>query len=124
MEFINDQLWRYCTAQQIVFTRGRVARKNDNPFVEQKNGSVTRLIGYDRYETARQVAQLNRLYTVYGLYVNHFLPIMKLVSKQRTGSRVQRVFDESRLTSACWMPQSLRACKPPGCAPPTNDSTA
>ncbi len=96
-EFINDKLWRYCTAQQIVFTRGRVARKNDNPFVEQKNWSVTRrLIGYDRYSTVRQVAQLNALYAVYSLYVNHFLPIMKLVSKQRTGSRLKRIFDVPR----------------------------
>ncbi len=55
-EFINDELVRYCADEHLTFTRGRVGRKNDNPFVEQKNWSVVRrLIGYGRYETQRQV---------------------------------------------------------------------
>jgi hypothetical protein len=41
-EFINDQLWRYCTEQRITFTRARPYRKNDNCFVEQKNWPVVR----------------------------------------------------------------------------------
>jgi hypothetical protein len=61
-EFINDQLWRYCDHEQITFTRGRVGRKNDNPFVEGKNWSVVRRLGgYGRYDTQRQVDQLNAL---------------------------------------------------------------
>lgn len=96
-EFINDQLWRYCTDEHITFTRGRVGRKNDNPYVEQKNWSVARrLVGYDRYDTPKQVAQLNRLYQIYGLYTNHFLPVVKLVEKVREGSRVKRRFDEPK----------------------------
>ncbi len=93
-EFINDHLRRYCLQEAITFTRGRVGRKNDNPFIEQKNWSVARrLVGYARYDTATQVKQLNDLYAVYRLYVNHFLPIEKLVEKKRVGSRVQRRFD-------------------------------
>ena len=93
-EFINDELLRYCRSQQLTFTRGRVGRKNDNAFVEQKNWSVIRrLIGYGRYDTQRQIAQLNALYAVYRLYVNHFLPVQKLVAKVRKGSKVKRVFD-------------------------------
>jgi len=93
-EFINAELWRYSLEQSITFTRGRVGRKNDNPFVEQKNWSVVRrLVGYDRYDTARQVSQLNTLYDWCSLYTNHFLPVSKLVSKQRVGSRVKRSFD-------------------------------
>ncbi len=41
-EFINDTLLEYCEHNNITFTRGRVARKNDQCFVEQKNGSVVR----------------------------------------------------------------------------------
>jgi hypothetical protein len=41
-EFINDQLYRYCKAEQLTFTRGRAGRKNDNAYVEQKNWSVIR----------------------------------------------------------------------------------
>ena len=94
-EFINDILLRYCEHEEITFTRGRVGRKNDNPFVEQKNWSVVRrLVGYDRYDSLRQVDQLNELYAVYNLYTNHFIPTTKLISKTRDGSRVIRVFDE------------------------------
>ncbi|MBI3913071.1 MAG: hypothetical protein HY327_02575 [Chloroflexi bacterium] len=93
-EFINDELVRYCDQEHITFTRGRVGRKNDNPFVEQKNWSVVRrLVGYGRYETQRQVNQLNALYAVYRLYVNHFLPVQKLVAKVREGSKVKKIYD-------------------------------
>ena len=93
-EFINDELYRYCDHEQITFTRSRAGRKNDNAFVEQKNWSVIRrLVGYVRYDTQRQVDQLNALYAVYRLYVNHFLPVQKLISKTREGSKVKKVYD-------------------------------
>jgi hypothetical protein len=93
-EFINDQLYRYCRAEQLTFTRGRAGRKNDNAYVEQKNWSVIRrLIGYDRYDTTAQVKLLNQLYECYRLYVNFFLPIVKLQSKVREGSHTRKVYD-------------------------------
>ena len=86
-EFINDQLWRYCKRGRITFTRGRSGRKNDNAYVEQKNWSVVRrLVGYGRYDSPPQVRLLNQLYAAYRLYVNFFLPIVKLQSKVRVGS--------------------------------------
>ena len=96
-EFINDELARYCDQEHLTFTRGRAGRKNDNPYVEQKNWSVIRrLVGYGRYETHRQVNQLNALYAVYRLYVNHFLPVQKLVKKVREGSKVKKVYDDPK----------------------------
>jgi hypothetical protein len=94
-EFINDQLIRYCATEQITFTRGRVGRKNDNPYVEQKNWSVVRrLVGYARFDTPRQVNQLNALYAVARLYVNHFIPVQKLVRKEQTGRKTRKVYDD------------------------------
>jgi len=93
-EFINDQLWRYCEQEHLTFTRGRVGRKNDNPYVEGKNWSVIRrLVGYGRFATLRQVDRLNALYAVYRLYINHFLPVTKLQQKVRVGNRVKKVYD-------------------------------
>lgn len=93
-EFINDQLWRYCKREHITFTRGRSGRKNDNAYVEQKNWSVIRrLVGYGRYDSPNQLRLLNQLYAVYRLYVNFFLPIVKLQSKVRVGSRTKKVYD-------------------------------
>lgn len=96
-EFINGHLLRYCEAEQLTFTRGRVGRKNDNPFVEQKNWSVIRrLVGYIRYDSKRHLSRLNRLYAVYRLYTNFFLPLFKLEEKRRIGSHVQRRFDKPK----------------------------
>jgi hypothetical protein len=92
-EFINEDLLAYCTGEQITFTRGRVGKKNDQAWVEQKNGSVVRqLVGYDRFEGQRAYRQLAELYRAVRLYVNYFQPSMKLVTKTRTGSRVRRKY--------------------------------
>lgn len=108
-EFINDQLRRYCVHEQLTFTRGRVGRKNDNPFVEEKNWSaVRRLVGYGRYDTTEQVAQLNALYKVFCLYLNHFLPVTKLVKTERKGSRVKKFYDAPKT------PLSTRTRSPRG----------
>jgi hypothetical protein len=87
----------YCAAEQLTFTRGRVANKNDPCYVEQKNGSVVRqLVGYDRFEGERAYRQLAELYRAVRLYVNFFQPSMKLRTKTRTGSRVRRMYDRAQ----------------------------
>ncbi len=71
-------------------------RKNDNCFVEQKNWSVVRRsVGYARYDTDEQLALLNELYTHLRLYTNFFMPSMKLISRQREGSRVRKRYDKA-----------------------------
>ena len=48
-EFINTQLVTWCRQERVRFTRGRPYRKNDQAWVEQRNGlAVRRLVGYDR----------------------------------------------------------------------------
>lgn len=93
-EFINDELRRYCEAEQITFTRSRPYRKNDNCFIEQKNYSIVRrTVGYCRYDTADQLTLLNELYLILRLYINFFLPVMRLKEKVRSGSKVTRRYD-------------------------------
>jgi len=48
-EFLNETLIAYCEQEQLTFTRGRPYVKNDQCFVEQKNGAIVRqVVGYDR----------------------------------------------------------------------------
>lgn len=50
-EFLNETLVRDCVGHGIELTRSRPYRKNDQAWVEQKNGSVVRrLVGYRRLE--------------------------------------------------------------------------
>jgi len=96
-EFINHHLVRFCEQRRITFTRCRPYRKNDQCYIEQKNWSTVRkIVGYERYETRREVALLNRIYQQLRCYQNFFLPQMKLVRKVRHGSRVTRYYDTAR----------------------------
>ena len=48
-EFLNEALLAYCDKHKIEFTRSRPYRKNDQAWVEQKNGAVVRrLVGHRR----------------------------------------------------------------------------
>ena len=96
-EFITHKLFEYCLGEGITFTRSRPWKKNDQCFVEQKNGHVVRrLIGYDRYEGLGPAHVLDQLYKVIRLYVNFFQPSMRLLSKSRNGARTHRLYDEAR----------------------------
>ena len=94
-EFINHQFVRYCNAEHITFTRGRVGNKNDSAYAEQKNWSIVRhLSGYLRYDTPEQLDILDRLYSCAHYYGNFFLPVAKLKRKSRIGAKVRRVYGE------------------------------
>ena len=93
-EFLNDHLLRYCRAEKITFTRSRPYWKNDQAHVEQKHWSVVRkLIGYDRYESEAALGQLNRVYDLLRLWVNHWQPLLKLVGKERNGGKLTKRYD-------------------------------
>lgn len=93
-EFINAELLAYCERTHLSFTRGRAYRKNDQCYVEQKNGAIVRqFVGYDRFENERAYRQLTELYRALRLYVNFFQPSMKLLTKQRDGGKMHRKYD-------------------------------
>jgi hypothetical protein len=93
-EFLNDRLVRYCHREGVTFTRCRAYHKNDQAHVEERNGAVVRqTIGYDRYESAAALLQLNRVYGRLRVQVNGVLPAMKLIGKERIGARVRRHYD-------------------------------
>ena len=70
-------------------TRSRAYRKNDQAWVEQKNGSIVRrLVGYGRFEGMAAAQALARLYAAARLHTNLFQPSFKLKEKKRIGARV------------------------------------
>lgn len=91
--FINESLLCYCKENGIKQTRARAHQKNDQAWIEQKNGAVVRrLIGYDRFEGTSATQLLARLYGVARLYVNFFQPSFKLLSKRREGAKVKKTY--------------------------------
>jgi len=90
-EFLNEVMLAYCRSEKITFTRSRPYRKNDQAWVEQKNGAVVRrLVGYLRFEGREAVEGLNHLYGASRLFVNFFQPSFKLASKTRIESHVTK----------------------------------
>ena len=107
-EFINWHLKHWCEQRQIQLTRGRPYKKDDNAHIEQKNWThVRKLLGWERYDTHEAVEAMNALYRQeLRLWLNLFLPSVKLVKKVRVGSKVRRVYDAARTPF-----ERVKACK-------------
>jgi hypothetical protein len=87
--FMNELVVSWCRGQGLEVTRARAYRKNDQAWVEQKNGAVVRrLVGYGRFEGMDATAALVRLYAAARLHGNLFQPSFKLREKTRIGARV------------------------------------
>ena len=91
--FINDTVLEFCKTRKLTFTRCRAYHKNDQAWVEQKNGAVVRrLVGHERYAGVLAGQALAHLYQAARLYVNCFQPSFKLRSKTRQGAKVRRTY--------------------------------
>jgi hypothetical protein len=98
---VNELLVNYCAERGIELTRSRPYRKNDQAWVEQKNGAVVRrLVGYHRLEGIAGAEALSRLYSASRLFVNFFQPSFKLASKTRIGARVRKHYHPPQTPSA------------------------
>jgi hypothetical protein len=93
--FINQTVVDYCKERSIELTRSRAYKKNDQAWIEQKNGAVVRrLVGYGRLEGAAPATALGSLHEVARLYVNFFQPSFKLKSKTRDGAKVSKQYEK------------------------------
>ena len=110
VEFINWHLKTWCDERQIQLTRGRPYKKDDNAHVEQKNWThVRKLLGWERYDSQAAVEAINDLYrNELRLWMNLFLPSVKLQKKVRVGSKLRRVYDPAQTP---W--QRVLASSPP-----------
>ncbi len=87
-EFINRMLIAYAEQEGLRMTRSRPYHKNDNCFVEERNGHVVRAyVGYQRLDVIEVVEALNALYDVLTPYLNHFIASRRIVSKERVGAK-------------------------------------
>ncbi len=97
-EFINWHVYRYCKKNKIQPFRGRPYKKDDNAHIEQKNWThVRKLMGWDRYDTQEAVEAMNDLYrNEMHLFMNLFMPSIKLLRKERIGSKLKRVYEKPK----------------------------
>ncbi len=87
-EFINWLCKGWADGRKQRLTRSRPNRKNDNCFVEERNGHIVRKwVSYARFGDERLVAFLNQLYDVLAPYLNHFIASKRTVAKERVGAK-------------------------------------
>jgi len=96
-EFLNHHLLRHFAEREkpVQFTRSRAYHKDDNAHVEQKNWThVRQWLGYDRLDNPKVVPILNNLYAKeWRLFHNFFCPSVKLIAKERIGSKTIKRHD-------------------------------
>ncbi len=99
-EFLNYHLLRHFTERKhpVQFTRSRAYHKDDNAHIEQKNWThIRQWIGYDRLDNPNVVSSLNNLYTrEWRLFHNFFCPSVKLIAKERIGSKTIKHHDSPK----------------------------
>ena len=99
-EFLNYHLQRHFTErkQPVPFTRSRAYHKDDNAHIEQKNWThIRQWLGYERLDNPRVVPLLNSLYTKeWKLFHNFFCPSVKLIAKERIGSKTIKHHDSPK----------------------------
>lgn len=99
-EFLNYHLLRHFTdrKQPIRFTRSRAYHKDDNAHIEQKNWThVRQWLGYQRLDNPKVVPHMNDLYrNEWRFFHNFFLPSVKLIEKERIGSKTIKKHDDPK----------------------------
>ena len=99
-EFLNYHLLRHFTnrKQPVGFTRSRAYHKDDNAHIEQKNWThVRQWLGYQRLDNPKVVELMNNLYrNEWRFFQNFFLPSVKLIEKERIGSKTLKKHDSPK----------------------------
>jgi hypothetical protein len=99
-EFLNHHLLKHFAQRKrpVQFTRSRAYHKDDNAHVEQKNWThVRQWLGYQRLADPKLVPLLNDLYRQeWRLFHNFFCPSVKLLSKERIGSKTIKRHDRPK----------------------------
>lgn len=98
-EFLNWFVKDWCDQEQIEMTRSRPGRKNDNMYVEERNGHVIRkYIGYIKLDCPEAADALNEVYDVLTPYLLHFVTVRRMTGKVRIKSRYVRRYEPQAKT--------------------------
>ena len=98
-EFINRFVIEWCQTEKIELSRSRPGKKNDNMYVEERNGHVIRkTVGYMRLDCVKAVAALNAVYDVLTPYLIHFVAVRRTLEKEKVQSKYRRTYEKKPKT--------------------------
>lgn len=100
-EFLNRFVINWCEAENISVTRSRSYHKNDNGYIEQRNGHIVRKhFGYVRYDNQEILNHFNELAKLICTYHNHFVAQRLCIgTKENSAGRTRKVYESVASTS-------------------------
>jgi len=100
MEFLNNLVMSWCEEEQIEVSRSRSYHKNDNGYIEQRNGHIARRwLGYDRLGRQELLPKINQFYELVCQYHNHFIAQRLCVgSKILANGKHRKVYEQKGQT--------------------------
>lgn len=94
-EFINVMVIAWNKENNVDFSRSRPNHKNDNMYVEERNGHVIRkTIGYITLNCKEAVDALNDVYEILMPYRFHFVAVRRMIEKEKLSSRYRRIYEK------------------------------
>lgn len=94
-EYLNRFVVDWCNQEQIELSRSRPNHKNDNMYVEERNGHVIRKeVGYIRLDCEEAVETLNAFYDIMTPYLLHFVAVRRTEKKEKVGSKYIRYYEK------------------------------
>lgn len=94
-EYINRFVVDWCATEGVELSRSRPSHKNDNMYVEERNGHVIRRhIGYIRLDCEEAADALNSFYDVMTPYLLHFVSVRRTQEKTKVGSKYVRRYEK------------------------------
>lgn len=98
-EFLNRMVLAWCGAEGVELSRSRPNHKNDNMYVEERNGhAVRKFIGYTTFNCPEAAQALNAVYDVLNLYLLHFVAVRRMIGKEKLQSRYKRTYERTAKT--------------------------
>jgi len=99
-EFLNQFVMKWCDEEDIKISRSRSYHKNDNAYIEQRNGHIARRwLGYDRLGSLKLLSKIIEFYDLVCLYHNHFIAQRLCVgSKEIYSGKYRKVYEKKGMT--------------------------
>ena len=99
-EFLNQVVMAWCEQEKIEVSRSRSYHKNDNGYIEQRNGHIIRRwLGYDRLGCRELLPQLIKFLDLVCLYHNHFLAQRLCIgTKTLPNGKHRKVYEKDGMT--------------------------
>ena len=99
-EFLNQIVMNWCKEENIDVSRSRSYHKNDNGYIEQRNGHIARRwLGYDRLGNKELLPKIIKFLDLVCLYHNHLVAQRLCIgTKELPNGKHRKIYKKNGMT--------------------------